>query len=124
MVGDPISQESGLSPYILLDANIYDWPEVTCLLSPWKIAATTIQMQLQLKQLGRALGQESTREAASASLDRLTSMLFHHIKTSEEASYVGEMARGADIIVASRVSCFMSFLMLKLNAEIVHQQRI
>lgn len=99
-------QASGLKKsHVLLDANIYDWPEVTCLLSPWKIAATTIQMQLQLKQLGRAISQESTREAASASLDRLTSMLFYHTKTSEEASYVGEMARGADNIVASRASC-------------------
>ena len=100
-----ISQASGWKkPYVLSDANIYDWPEVTCLLSPWKIAATTIQMQLQLKQLGRAISQESTREAASESLDRLTSMLFYHTKTSEEASYVGEMARGADNIVASRAS--------------------
>ncbi|KAF8160920.1 hypothetical protein B0H34DRAFT_795767 [Crassisporium funariophilum] len=84
------------------DTNIYDWPEVTCLLSPWKIAATTIQMQLQVKQLGRALSQESTSEAASANLDKLASMLFHHTKTSEEAYYVGEMARGADSAVAAK----------------------
>ena len=32
-------------------------------------------------------------------------MLFYNTKTSEEASYVGEMARGADSIVASRASC-------------------
>ena len=93
---------------------------MTCLLSPWKIAATTIQMQLQLKQLGRALSQESTREAASASLDKLTSMLFYHTKTSEEASYVGEMARGADSIVASRASYCISFPLLKLKVDIVH----
>ena len=91
------------------------------MLSPWKIAATTIQMQLQLKQLGRALSQESTREAASTSLDRLTSMLFFHTKTSEEASYVGEMTRGADSIIASRASCCIPFPMLKLKAETVHQ---
>lgn len=82
---------------------------MTCLLSPWKIAATTIQIQFQLKQLSRALSQESTREAASTSLDKLTSMLFYHTKTSEEASYVGEMARGADSVVASRVSCVFRF---------------
>jgi len=81
-------------------------------------------MQLQLKQLGRALSQESTREAASASLDRLTSMLFYHTKTSEEASYVGEMARGADSIVASKASCCISVPVLKLTARLVHQQRI
>ncbi|KAF8972899.1 hypothetical protein BDZ97DRAFT_2053658 [Flammula alnicola] len=84
------------------EANIYDWPEVTCLLSPWKIAATTIQMQLQVKKLGRALCHESTAEFAAANLNKLTSMLFHHTRTAEEAYYVGEMARGADSTVASK----------------------
>ncbi|KAF9567913.1 hypothetical protein CPC08DRAFT_813741 [Agrocybe pediades] len=84
------------------DANLYDWPEVTCLLTPWKIAATTIQMQLQLKQLGRALSHEFTAELAAANMNKLASMLFHHIKTAEEAYYVGEMAQGVDCIVASK----------------------
>lgn len=60
------------------EANIYDWPEVTCILSPWKIAATTIQMQLQVKKLGRTLSHESTAVSAAANLNKLTSMLFHH----------------------------------------------
>ncbi|KIM45096.1 hypothetical protein M413DRAFT_441761 [Hebeloma cylindrosporum] len=84
------------------EANIYDWPEVTCLLSPWKIAATTVQMQLQVKKLGRALSQESTSEFATTNLNKLISMLFHHTKTAEEAYYVGEMARGTDTNVASK----------------------
>ncbi|KDR75321.1 hypothetical protein GALMADRAFT_249351 [Galerina marginata CBS 339.88] len=84
------------------ETNIYDWPEVTCLLTPWKIAATTIQMQLQVKQLGRALNHEPTSECATANLNKLTSMLFHHTKTAEEAYYVGEMARGADSTVAAK----------------------
>ncbi|KAF9484513.1 hypothetical protein BDN70DRAFT_872547 [Pholiota conissans] len=84
------------------EANIYDWPEETCLLSPWKLASTTIQMQLQVKKLGRALSHESTAEGAAASLNKLTSMLFHHTKTAEEAYYVGEMARGADSTVACK----------------------
>lgn len=85
------------------EANIYDWPEVTRLLSPWKIAATTVQMQLQVKKLGRALSQESTSEFATTNLNKLISMLFHHTKTAEEAYYVGEMARGTDTNVASKV---------------------
>ncbi|KAF9528525.1 hypothetical protein CPB83DRAFT_314750 [Crepidotus variabilis] len=84
------------------ETNIYDWPEVTSLLSPWKIAATTIQMQLQVKQLGRALSQESTVDIASANLNRLTTILFQHTKTAEEAYYVAEMARGADVFVAAK----------------------
>ena len=86
------------------DTNLYDWPEVKSLLSPWKIAATTIQMQLHVKQLGHALNEESTAEAASANLNKLSSILFHHVKTTDEAYYVGEMARGADITVASKVN--------------------
>lgn len=89
--------------YVLLEANIYDWPEVTCLLSPWKIAATTIQMQMQVKKLGRALSHEATSEFAAAHLNKLTSMLFQHTRTAEEAYYVGEMARGADSTVAEKV---------------------
>ena len=85
------------------EANTYDWPEVTCLLSPWKIAATTVQMQLQVKKLGRALSRESTSEFAMTSLNKLIAMLFHHTKTAEEAYYVGEMARGTDTNVASKV---------------------
>ncbi|TFK44503.1 hypothetical protein BDQ12DRAFT_21589 [Crucibulum laeve] len=84
------------------ETQLYDWPEVTCLLSPWKIAATAIQMQFTIKQLGRALIQEPTHNVASANLDKLTLMVFHNTNTSEEASYVGEMARGADITVASK----------------------
>lgn len=91
------------------EANIYDWPEVTCLLSPWKIAATTVQMQLQVKKLGRALSQESTCESATTNLNKLISMLFHHTKTAEEAYYVGEMARGTDTNVASKVEYMTSF---------------
>lgn len=60
-------------------------------------------MQFIIKQLGRALVQESTHEVASADLDRLTLMLLQHIKTPEEAYYVAEMARGADSTVAGKV---------------------
>lgn len=84
------------------EKDMYDWPEVTCLLSPWKIVATTIQMQFSVKQLGKALAQESTHEAASGNLNKLSIMLFHQSMTSEEAYYVGEMAQGADNMVASR----------------------
>ncbi|PPQ98440.1 hypothetical protein CVT24_004119 [Panaeolus cyanescens] len=84
------------------DTNVYDWPEVTCLLSPWKIAATNIQMQLQIKQLGRALYQESTAKGATAALNKLTAMLLNHTQTSEEAFYVGEMVKGADVQVATK----------------------
>jgi len=60
-------------------------------------------MQFQIKQVGRALSQETTHEMARNNLDKLTVMLFHHTKTSEEAYYVGEMTRGAEPTVAMKV---------------------
>ncbi|KAF8070344.1 hypothetical protein FPV67DRAFT_1413891 [Lyophyllum atratum] len=83
-------------------AKLSDWPTVSCLLSPWKIAATMIQMQLILKQMGQQLVRDPNNPTAHANLDRLILMLFHHSMTSEEAFYVGEMARGADNIVVGK----------------------
>lgn len=60
-------------------------------------------MQFQIKQLGRSLAQDITRDSASADLDKLTVMLFNHTKTAEEAYYVGEMARGAGSAVVAKV---------------------
>ncbi|TFK25548.1 hypothetical protein FA15DRAFT_693754 [Coprinopsis marcescibilis] len=93
------------------DGDFDEWPEVSSdsLLSPWKLAATTIQMQFQVKQLGRALGQENTHELANYNLDKLILKLFQHTKTAEEAYYVGEMTRGADLTVA------MKFIKAGLN---------
>ena len=92
-----------LSHRELADTNPYEWPEVKSLLSPWKIAATTIQMQLHVKQLGRALSQDSTAEVASTNLNKLSSILFRHTNTADEAYYVAEMVKGADVSVASKV---------------------
>ncbi|KAF9453917.1 hypothetical protein P691DRAFT_798859 [Macrolepiota fuliginosa MF-IS2] len=99
------------------EKDMYDWPEVTCLLSPWKIVATTIQMQFAVKQLGKALDQESTHDAASGNLNKLTIMLFHQSMTSEEAYYVGEMAQGADnTFIANGFKC-INELLQELKSE-------
>jgi mediator of RNA polymerase II transcription subunit 12 len=60
-------------------------------------------MQFSVKQLGKALAQEATHEAASSNLNKLSIMLFHQSMTSDEAYYVGEMAQGVDSTVASKV---------------------
>ncbi|KAH7905552.1 hypothetical protein BJ138DRAFT_1072652 [Hygrophoropsis aurantiaca] len=73
---------------------------ISSVLSPWRLAATAIQIQFGLRQLGRALAHESTSHAASASLDKMTSMLFRHSMASEEAYFIAEMARGVDGPVA------------------------
>ncbi|KAJ7755754.1 hypothetical protein DFH07DRAFT_490213 [Mycena maculata] len=78
------------------------WPDVTSLLSPWKLAATSIQLQFILRQMGRALSCEGTHAAAQASLDKLILMIFHHSMTSEEAYFVAQMARGTEGAVAAK----------------------
>ncbi|KAG6862353.1 hypothetical protein C0995_016051 [Termitomyces sp. Mi166 len=84
------------------DIELSEWPAVTSLLSPWKIAATMVQMQLILKEMGQELLRDPTNTSAHANLDRLILMLFNHSMTSEEAFYVGEMARGVDSAVAGK----------------------
>ncbi|KAG6866656.1 hypothetical protein C0991_000766 [Blastosporella zonata] len=86
-----------------MDVNeeLSEWPTVTSLLSPWKIAATMVQMQLILREMGQEL-RDMTNLSAHANLDRLILMLFNHSMTSEEAFYVGEMAKGVDAVVAGK----------------------
>ncbi|KAJ7497070.1 hypothetical protein FB451DRAFT_214151 [Mycena latifolia] len=82
--------------------ELSSWPDVTSLLSPWKLAATSIQLQFILRQMGRALSCEGTHAAAQASLDKLILMIFHHSMTSEEAYFVAQMARGTEGAVAAK----------------------
>ncbi|KAJ7668448.1 hypothetical protein DFH06DRAFT_1181718 [Mycena polygramma] len=82
--------------------ELSSWPDVTCLLSPWKLAATSIHLQFILRQMGRALSCEGTHAAAQASLDKLILMIFHHSMTSEEAYFVAQMARGTEGVVAGK----------------------
>jgi mediator of RNA polymerase II transcription subunit 12 len=71
-----------------------------------------IQFQFTLKQMGRALGSETTRQTASVNLDKLIQALFRHSMTSDEAYYVGEMVRGIDSAIAGKVFICISSLTL------------
>lgn len=53
--------------------------------------------------MGRALSQDSTFQDASAGLDKLTSMIFRHSMTPEEAYFVAELTRDVDSAVAGKV---------------------
>jgi len=79
---------------------------ISSVLSPWRLAATAVQLQFGLRQLGRAMANDSTKQAASASLDRMTSVLFHHSIASEEACFIAEMVKEIDSPVAEKVSLF------------------
>ncbi|KAH0832417.1 hypothetical protein J3R83DRAFT_13457 [Lanmaoa asiatica] len=73
---------------------------------PWRLAATAVQLQFGLRQLGRAMVNDSTKQAASASLDKMTSVLFHHSIASDEACFIAEMVKEIDSSVAGKVHLF------------------
>lgn len=50
------------------------------------------------------MANDSTKQAASASLDKMTSVLFHHSIAYEEACFIAEMVKEIDSAVAEKVS--------------------
>ncbi|KAI0958249.1 hypothetical protein AcV7_004122 [Taiwanofungus camphoratus] len=84
------------------DAGSAGFEAVSSLLSPWKLAATSIEIRLTLKQLGEGLSRDSTRDAANATLDKVTAFVFHHCKTPEEADFVAEMTTEVSRDVAGK----------------------
>ncbi|KAF9231909.1 hypothetical protein BU15DRAFT_55624 [Melanogaster broomeanus] len=84
------------------DVNAFLSSGISSVLSPWRLAATAVQLQFGLRQLGRAMAHNSTKHAASASLDKMTSMLFHHSMASDEAYFIAEMAKEIDGPVAEK----------------------
>ncbi|KAH7888428.1 hypothetical protein F5I97DRAFT_1803562 [Phlebopus sp. FC_14] len=84
------------------DVNAFLSSGISSVLSPWRLAATAVQLQFGLRQLGRAMAHDSTRQAASASLDKMTTMLFHHSIASDEACFIADVAKGIDGPVAEK----------------------
>ncbi|KAH9924878.1 uncharacterized protein B0H18DRAFT_1119667 [Fomitopsis serialis] len=75
---------------------------VSSLLTPWKLAATAIEMRLTLKQLAEGLTREPTRSAAKATLDRLGNFVFHQCKSTEEVDFVAGMMTDVSRDVAGK----------------------
>ncbi|KZT67178.1 hypothetical protein DAEQUDRAFT_673722 [Daedalea quercina L-15889] len=75
---------------------------MSSLLTPWKLAATAIEMRLTLKQLAEGLTRESMQKAANVSLDRLGHFVFHQCKSAEEVDFVAEMMTEVSIDVAGK----------------------
>ncbi|KAH9894990.1 hypothetical protein C8Q73DRAFT_745370 [Cubamyces lactineus] len=82
--------------------NAAEWSSASSLLSPWKLAATSIEIRLTIKQLGEGMSRESTRLAACASLDKLATAVFYHCKSPEEADFVAEMITNVGPTVAGK----------------------
>ncbi|KIK91304.1 hypothetical protein PAXRUDRAFT_830959 [Paxillus rubicundulus Ve08.2h10] len=84
------------------DVNAFLSSGISSVLSPWRLAATAVQLQFGLRQLGRAMAHNLTKQAASASLDKMTSMLFHHSMASDEAYFIAGVAKEIDGPVAEK----------------------
>ncbi|KIY53080.1 hypothetical protein FISHEDRAFT_69221 [Fistulina hepatica ATCC 64428] len=80
------------------------WPDVNLLLSPGQNAAPAVHFKFMLHRAGLKLdpGEGETAAAAKQSIDHLTSLLFSHSLTSEQAYFVAQLASGAGCAVASR----------------------
>lgn len=86
------------------DMEADQWlPSTNQFSNPWKLAATSIHLQLVLKELGRALCHPETKDHAIPNLDKVSRELFHRRITSEESHYIAEVARGADNAVTEKL---------------------
>ena len=88
-------------------ASASQWKPLSSLLSPWKRAATEIELQFALRHLGEDLSRGDTRNAASASLNQLTDQIFSHSFTRDEASFVATIVQCAGAEVAGKVHHFL-----------------
>ncbi|KAH9940479.1 uncharacterized protein BXZ73DRAFT_88710 [Epithele typhae] len=82
--------------------NAVDWNTVSSLLSPWKLAATAIEIRLSIKQLQESMARESTRNMAVANLDKLALAVFFSCKRPEEADFIADLVTDMDGIVAGK----------------------
>ncbi len=85
-----------------------DWQALSTFLSPWKLAATSLEMRFSLKQLDTSLGREATRAKAMAYLNRLTSVVLRQGISSEQGDFVAEMLKDVSVAIAGKVNHRMS----------------
>lgn len=97
-----------LCSHSVVDIELSHWPDSASLLSPWKISATAIQLQFVLRQMGR--NNEVKGAGDSAALDKLTTMIFHHTLSIEEASFVAQMTKGVGSEIAGKV-CTLRYVL-------------
>ena len=100
-------------------ASASHWKPLSSLLSPWKRAATEIELQFALRHLGEDLSRGDKRNAASASLNQLTDQIFSHSFTRDEASFVATIVQCAGAEVAGKVHQF--FPPHPIQADTPHQ---
>lgn len=80
-----------------------DWQILSSALSPWKLAATSIELRFTIKQLSEALTRDGSRDRAQKYLNHLTSSLFSQGMNSEEVDFVAQMVKGASTDIIGKV---------------------
>ncbi|KAI0045300.1 hypothetical protein FA95DRAFT_1495630 [Auriscalpium vulgare] len=79
-----------------------EWLDTSALLSPWKLAATAIEVQFSLKQMGERLALGTPHTHGNTKVDKLIAKFMHHHMSTEEADFVAEMARGVGPTIACK----------------------
>ena len=79
------------------------WQILSTSLTPWKLAATSIELRFTIKQLEEALARDGSREKARQALNRITSSLFKQGMCSEEVDFVTGIVKGASVEIIARV---------------------
>ncbi|THH13392.1 hypothetical protein EW146_g6819 [Bondarzewia mesenterica] len=79
-----------------------EWLDTSALLSPWKLAATAIEVQFGLKQMGERLALGTPHTHGKTKVDKLIAQFLHHHMTTEEADFVADMARGVGPTIVSK----------------------
>ncbi|KAI0068850.1 hypothetical protein BV25DRAFT_1904185 [Artomyces pyxidatus] len=79
-----------------------EWLDTSALLSPWKLAATAIEVQFSLKQMGERLALGTPHTHGNTKVDKLIAQFMHHHMSTEEADFVAEMARGVGPTIACK----------------------
>ncbi|KAL4248177.1 Mediator of RNA polymerase II transcription subunit 12 [Abortiporus biennis] len=80
----------------------HGWPNLNAFLSPWKLAATSIEMRFTIRQLDAGLGRDATRAKSMAYLEKLTEAVYQQGIGSEEGDFVAEMLRDVSSPIAAK----------------------
>ncbi|KDQ49550.1 hypothetical protein JAAARDRAFT_42784 [Jaapia argillacea MUCL 33604] len=75
---------------------------VSSLISPWKLTATAIELKFTMRQISEGLSNDSTRDTANSTLERLTASVFDRSMTSEETNLVSVLATGVGPLVCGK----------------------
>ncbi|EKM53974.1 uncharacterized protein PHACADRAFT_196411 [Phanerochaete carnosa HHB-10118-sp] len=78
------------------------WGTLSSFLSPWKLAATSIELRFTMRQFNEALQRPAYKDRAERSLSKLAITLFGQGMDSEQADFVAEMIRGVNPVVVGK----------------------